>query len=102
MRIVLISIAVQRIMIIRRWAKLLWSILHPKGERGRVFGSNASRGGGLYVCAVPSLTPDGNITMQCERTNQTSMSNGMISTGQFVSGGSDGRLVVWDFVPPCF
>ena len=76
------------------------SLVDPSSKgrklRGHVFGSNASRGGVLCVCAVPSLTPDGNITMQCERTNQTSMSNGMISAGQFVSGGSDGRLVVWD------
>ena len=72
--------------------------------RGHEFG-NSSIGGVLCVCAVPSLSAvmdgsDNNSvytgTADPEHHSSSGMMEGTISAGQFCSGGSDGRIRVWD------
>jgi WD40 repeat protein len=63
-----------------------------KKLRGHAFGVS---GGVLCVCAVPSL-PSSAASM-CDESNESiGEEDGMISVGQFVSGGADGVLRVYD------
>ena len=64
--------------------------------RGHEFGMN-NIGGVLCVCAVPSLPPsDGNGNSSSSNSSPHDETTSTISAGQFCSGGSDGRIRVWD------
>lgn len=63
-----------------------------KKLRGHAFGVS---GGVLCVCAVPSL-PSSSASMPDESNESIGEEDGMVSAGQFASGGADGVLRVYD------
>lgn len=63
-----------------------------KKLRGHAFGVS---GGVLCVCAVPSL-PSSSASMLDESNESIGEEDGMVSAGQFASGGADGVLRVYD------